>query len=130
MVLAAFGIVYLQNPKSDEALAHARSVAFCVAVYGELFRALAARSQIQTFWQLGISSNPYLFGAITVSALLQLSIITLPFTHLVFDVTSHPVWEWTAIAILALVPVTVIESSKLGRQRWLNRITHSAGGDA
>ncbi|MBL8822611.1 MAG: cation-translocating P-type ATPase [Planctomycetia bacterium] len=129
VVLAAFGIVYLQNPKSDEALAHARTVAFCVAVYGELFRALAARSQIRTFWQLGISSNPYLFGAIAVSALLQLSIITLPFTHLVFDVTSHPIWEWASIAILALFPVTAIEISKLVRQRWLSRTTLSAGGD-
>lgn len=130
VALAAFGIVYLQNPKSDEALSHARTVAFCVAVYGELFRALAARSQIRTFWQLGISSNPYLFGAITVSALLQLSIITLPFTHHVFDVTSHPLWEWASIAILALFPVTAIEISKLVRQRWLSRTTHSVGGDA
>jgi Ca2+-transporting ATPase len=128
--LAAFAVVYLKNPGSSETLDHARTTAFCVLVYGELFRALAARSGSLTFWQLGAFTNPYLFGAVTVSALLQLSLILLPFTRPVFGATSHVGWEWEAIVILSLTPVTLIEISKLLRQYWRGRGARPAGGAA
>lgn len=125
--LTAFAIVYLKNPDSPETLAHARTTAFCVLVYAELFRAWAARSATRTFWQLGAFSNPYLFGAVTISALLQLCLILLPFTRPVFDATSHGKWEWEAIVILSLTPVTVIELIKLIRQYWRVRYSHAGG---
>lgn len=86
------GMVYLQNPGSEETLAHARTVAFCVLVYSQLFAAFAARSRFRTLWQLGLFTNRYLFGAVAISALLQLSIIALPLTRPVFAATSHWVW--------------------------------------
>ena len=91
---------------------------FCVVVYGELFRALAARSKIWTFWQLGPATNPYVFAAVVISALLQVSIIALPFTRPIFEVSSHTPLEWLLLVLLALAPVTVIELVKLGRQFW------------
>lgn len=125
--LTAFAIVYLKNPGSPEILAHARTTAFCVLVYAELFRAWAARSAIRTFWQLGAFSNPYLFGAVTISALLQLCLILLPFTRPVFDATAHGEWEWEAILILSLTPVTVIEMTKLVCQYWRGKQIHAGG---
>jgi Ca2+-transporting ATPase len=65
--------------------------------------------------ELGLFSNPYLFGAILISCLLQLSIVTLPFAQPVFDVAAHLVWEWLLIGALALTPVTLIECVKLLR---------------
>ncbi len=125
--LTAFAIVYLKNPDSQETLAHARTTAFCVLVYAELFRAWAARSATRTFWQLGAFTNPYLFGAVILSALLQLCLILLPFTRPVFDATAHADWEWEAIVILSLTPVTVIEIAKLVCQYWRARQSHSGG---
>lgn len=125
--LTAFAVVYLKNQDSPETLAHARTTAFCVLVYAELFRAWAARSATRTFWQLGAFSNPYLFGAVTISALLQLCLILLPFTRPVFDATSHGEWEWEAIVILSLTPVTVIELIKLIRQYWRVGLSHTGG---
>lgn len=125
--LTAFAIVYLKNPDSPETLAHARTTAFCVLAYAELFRAWAARSATRTFWQLGAFSNPYLFGAVTISALLQLCLILLPFTRPFFDATSHGEWEWEAIVILSLTPVTVIEVTKLICQYWRGKHNHAGG---
>jgi Ca2+-transporting ATPase len=87
-------------------------------VYGELFRALAARSQTWTFWQLGPLTNPSLFGAVIVSALFQAAIVSIPLFQPVFQTSSHSWWEWTILALLALTPVTVIEGWKIIRQFW------------
>lgn len=112
--LLAFGFAY--DYESD--LNQARTMTFCVVVYGELFRALAARSTVWTFWQLGPATNPYVFAAVAISALLQVSIIAFPFARPVFETTSHTSLEWLMLVALALTPVTVIELVKLGRQFW------------
>lgn len=110
--LAAFGFGY----QHENDLSEARTLTFCVVVYAELFRALAARSQTWTFWQLGWWSNPYLFAAVTISALLQIGIIALPFVRPVFEASPHTWTEWLVLSALALTPVTVIELAKLVRQ--------------
>lgn len=110
--LVAFGMNYHQESDLEEA----RTMTFCVVVYAELFRALAARSRILTFWQLGVGTNPYVFGAVAISGLLQLGLIALPFTRSIFEATTHTPWEWGVLMALALTPVTVIELVKLFRQ--------------
>jgi magnesium-transporting ATPase (P-type) len=66
---------------------------------------------------LGFFTNPTLLLALFVSGLLQVSIVVLPLTQTVFEISTHPLWEWGAIAALALTPVTVIELTKLARSR-------------
>lgn len=117
VALAAFGLSYQSHPHD---LDRARAMAFCTLVYAELLRALAARSQTLTLWQLGLWSNPYVLLAVAVSGLLQVSIAVLPFTESVFSVPAHSSHEWAAIVMLALTPVTVLELLKCGRQ-WFNR---------
>jgi Ca2+-transporting ATPase len=112
--LAAFWFGFQQNGSLDQA----RTTAFCVVVFGELFRALAARSRIWTFWQLGPSTNPYVFGAVLLSALLQIGIISIPFMRPIFSATVHTPLEWLVLLSLSLTPVTIIELSKLARQFW------------
>jgi Ca2+-transporting ATPase len=110
--LAAFWLSYDQVSDLD----HARTMTFCVIVYAELFRALAARSQTWTFWQLGVRTNMYVVAAVVVSALLQVGIIALPFVRPIFEATTHAPMEWGLLLALALTPVTVIELVKIGRQ--------------
>lgn len=110
--LIAFGLGY----SGEGDLAQARTMTFCVVVYGELFRALAARSRIWTFWQLGPATNPYVFAAVAISSLLQVSIIAIPLTRPIFEANSHTLLQWAQLIMLALTPVTVIELVKLGRQ--------------
>ncbi|GIW81720.1 MAG: hypothetical protein KatS3mg105_3527 [Gemmatales bacterium] len=109
VVLAAFALMRALYP---EELGRARTIAFCVLVYTELFRALAARSPTLTLFQLGVFTNPPLLGAIVVSGLLQFSVVTMPFARPVFESATHFVWEWALILVFSLIPVTMIEMVK------------------
>jgi Ca2+-transporting ATPase len=110
-----FALTY-QGQESN--LPRARTVAFCVVSYAFVFYSLSCRSLRYTMPELGLFSNPQLLGAIAVSGLLQLSVVTLPFAQPVFEAATHFAWEWVLIAGLALTPVTLIEVTKVVR-RWL-----------
>lgn len=97
----------------DTQLAHARTVAFCVCAFAQLFFAIGCRSQRFTMPELGLFSNLPLLGAIVISGLLQLSAVTLPFAQPVFEVSTRLSSEWLLIGLLALTPVTIIEIVKL-----------------
>ena len=105
-----FWVIY-QGDESQ--VARARTVTFCVTAFSQLFFAIGCRSQRFTMPELGLLSNPHLFGAIVISGLLQLSVVTLPFAQPVFEVTTHLTWEWILIGGLALTPVTIIEIVKM-----------------
>ncbi len=99
----------------DTHLARARTVTFCITAFAQLFFAIGCRSQRYTMPELGLFSNLHLCGAIVISGLLQLSVVTLPFAQPVFQVTTHPLREWLLVFLLALTPVTIIEVGKLLR---------------
>jgi Ca2+-transporting ATPase len=117
VALIAFAVIYLAHSDNPEAIGRARTMAFCVLVYGELLRALTARSQTLTLSELGLFSNPYLLGAIGVSFLFQLSVVKLPFARPVFESVQHFAWEWGLLVVLAITPATVIEASKVVNRR-------------
>ena len=75
--------------------------------------AIGCRSQRFTMPEPGLFTNPHLVGAIVISGLLQLSVVTLPFAQSVFEVATHLTWEWILIGGLALTPVTIIEIVKI-----------------
>jgi len=108
--LAAFWWTWGGDPGR---LPHARTVTFCVAAFSQLFFAIGCRSDRVTAFELGFFTNPWLLGAIAVSMLLQVSIVTLPYAQDVFQVGSQPGRDWLIVAGLSLVPVTVIELAKL-----------------
>ncbi len=119
VALAAFAVIYVPHPEEE---GRARTMAFCVLVYAELLRALAARSQQLTFGQLGLFTNPFLLGAVAISALLQMSLVTLPYARPVFETVSHFTWEWIVLVLLALVPISAIEMGKLLSNKRSNPI--------
>ncbi len=107
-----FWIIY----QGDEThLARARTMTFCITAFAQLFFAIGCRSQRFTMLELGLFSNPHLLGAIAISGLLHLAVVTLPFAQPVFEVTDHPAWEWLLLVLLSLAPVTIIEVGKLLR---------------
>jgi Ca2+-transporting ATPase len=105
-----FALVY-----SRAGLEHARTAALCITAYAQLFFALSCRSQRFTLPELKVFSNPYLFGAMAVSALLQFSLVALPFARPILEVTGHPQSEWALVFLLALTPVTIAEVAKIVR---------------
>jgi Ca2+-transporting ATPase len=98
-------------------LDHARDFAFSVLVFAELFRSFAARSPTKMFWEVGAFGNLLLLAAVTGSALVQIGIHHLAWTREVFSVTHFSAPETMFALGLGLVPVTVLELTKLVR-RW------------
>jgi Ca2+-transporting ATPase len=123
--LIAFGVAYLENPADVES---ARAMAFCVVVYAELLRSLAARSQTLTLGELGLFTNPALLLAVCVSGLLQVSVAIVPFTEQVFAVPPHDRNQWLLIGLLAVAPVTVIELGKIAIRKIRRRSTGAPRG--
>lgn len=114
LVAAVAGLGFWLIYQGDTAyLARARTVTFCIMSFSQMFFAIGCRSQRYTMPELGLFTNPHLFGAIAVSCALQLGVVTLPFTQLAFGVSTPHAREWLLIAVLALAPVTVIEVVKL-----------------
>jgi Ca2+-transporting ATPase len=112
VALTGFWLVYRGDP---DQLPRARTVTFCITALAQLFFSIGCRSHHYTMPELGAFSNPHLFGAIAVSGLLQLAVVTVPFAQPVFEVKRHLKWEWLLVIGLSLIPVTVIEVVKLLR---------------
>ncbi len=120
---------YLVYQGEEMNLPRARTMAFCVVSYGFIFSSFGFRSPRRTMPELGFLTNPPLLGAIAVSCLLQLSVVMLPVAHPVFKTASHFAWESGLIGLLALMPVTVIEVTKIIRARLCPSPPPARGGN-
>lgn len=99
-------------------LGEARTLAFTTLVFGELFRAFAARSEQRVFWEVGALTNVRLLAAVGLSALVQLGLLFWTPAREVFGL-SPPAAPLVALAVaLGLAPVTVVECGKLIRRAW------------
>jgi Ca2+-transporting ATPase len=94
----------------------ARNLAFSVLVFGELFRAFAARSTTRVFWEVGVFTNLRLLGVVVVSVLMQLAIHQLPAAEMMFGIRPLSAADCALTVLVALIPVTAIEVSKLLRR--------------
>jgi magnesium-transporting ATPase (P-type) len=91
-----------------------------------LFFSFGCRNFRYTLSQLGLFTNPWLSTAIIASILLQISVVTVPFVRPVFNVVAvSATWEWGLVALLALMPVTAIELTKLIRAKFAASSAHA-----
>lgn len=95
----------------------ARTLAFSVLVFTELFRSFAARSPGRLFWEVGAFTNLRLVLVVALSALLQIGLPQLEITRRLFDLSVLP-WQDGLLALgLGLISVSLIELAKLIRRR-------------
>jgi Ca2+-transporting ATPase len=92
-------------------------------VFSELFRSFAARSTKRIFWEVGAFSNLVLLSVVVGSSAIQIAIQELPFAARFFGLGALPPGDLIVCVVFGLVPVTVLEVSKLIRRR------SSSGGD-
>jgi len=100
----------------------ARNLAFSTLVFGELFRAFAARSPTRVFWEVGAFTNVLLLLVVAVSVLLQLGLHHLPFAQELFEIGPVSLNDCVIGIAVGLGPVTLLELSKLVRR---TRGTHA-----
>jgi Ca2+-transporting ATPase len=109
-----FRIVLEHSPQS---LGRAQGTAFGIMAFSQLLLAAGFRSFLTTIPRLGLLTNPWMLGAILISALMQLCVMLTPGMRLVFEMESALGWEWGLVFGLSLVPVTVVELGKVWRMR-------------
>ncbi len=102
-------------------LLEARNLAFSVLVFGELFRAFAARSPDRLFWEVGPFTNMRVLGVVLVSVVLQLGLHHIPATQALFQIGDLPLADCALALFLGLVPVSVLELSKFLRRALVVR---------
>ncbi len=94
-------------------VAHARTMAFCVIVFSQTFRALSARDNQKIFWRTGIFTNRGLLWVVGLTLVLQVALVELPFTRALFKLAPLTASQLALTCGLGLVVVTLIELAKL-----------------
>ena len=107
----------LFTDRSVNALGHeaqmveARTIGFTILVFAQLFNALASRSHLQSAF-VGLFSNRWLWGAIGLSAVLQLVVIYVPFLNTAFGTTPLSATAWLECFGLAAFVLVASELRK------------------
>jgi P-type Ca2+ transporter type 2C len=103
----------------------ARTMAFTTLVLAQLFNCLNARSdRASAFHQL--FTNPLLWGAIALSASLQVAVVQMPFLNDAFHTTPLALADWLICVGLASIVLWADEAKKLLARRQ-RRARTSAG---
>jgi magnesium-transporting ATPase (P-type) len=90
----------------------ARTMAFTTLVFAQLFNCFNARSDRTSAFRR-LFTNRFLWGAVALSALLQVAVVELPFLNHGFDTTPLGPREWLICVGLASVVLWAAEGRKL-----------------
>lgn len=92
---------------------NAITMAFASLGLIQLFHSFNARSNEDSILKLGIFTNPFVLGAFVISALLQLSVIFLPFMNAMFRVVPLDALQWFIVIGMSFMIIPVVEIVKL-----------------
>jgi magnesium-transporting ATPase (P-type) len=101
-------------------LDNARTAGFTVLVFTQLFNCLNARSETTSAFR-ELFANPWLWGAVALSVLLQVAVVHLGFLNLAFGTVPLTFDQWWACAAMASVVLWFSELRKLASRAWDKR---------
>lgn len=93
-------------------ITHARTMAFTTLVFAQLFNAFNARSDRDSAFHR-LLTNRLLWGAVALSALLQIAVVELRFMNRIFATTSLPIRDWLICLGLASIVLWMDEAKKI-----------------
>jgi len=124
----AFG-VYFQGLRSGSTES-ARTAAFAVLVFAELFRAFGARSETRPLWRMVPLFNRHLFLVVALSVGLQVLSQNNALFGRILKTSSLPWTECLWLLALGSIPLVVLEGVKLLRGRRNQAARQKAGPSA
>lgn len=124
----AFG-VYFQGLRSGSTES-ARTAAFAVLVFAELFRAFGARSETRPLWRMVPLFNRHLFLVVALSVGLQVLSQNNALFGRILKTSSLPWTECLWLLALGSIPLVVLEGVKLLRGRRNQATRQKAGPSA
>ena len=94
------------------------TMAFLVLAISQLFHALNQRSNTDSVFTKGNGHNSYLFFAMIISALIIAVILVIPALREFFSLTTLNANEWMIVLALALLPLFLVEVTKLIKRKF------------
>ena len=93
-------------------IANARTAGFTVLVMAHLFQCFNARSETTSAFK-NLFVNPWLWGAVALSAMLQVAVINVPFLNLAFGTVPLTLDQWLTCLGMASLVLAYSELRKL-----------------
>lgn len=90
-----------------------RTMAFAVLALSQLSHVFNVRSITKSAFKVGLFTNTRLLGAVLLSALLQIVVITIPALSNIFKVKALAGQQWLIVVALSLAPMLIVEVEKL-----------------
>jgi len=103
---------------SEESIIHAQTLAFLTLSISQLFHAFNLRSREQSIFQVGLFSNPYLFGSVVFGLILQACLVHIPTLNEWFHLQPISWKEWLFVLGLSLIPLLINEVTKAIRRTF------------
>ncbi len=97
--------------EGSDSLATARTAAFTVLVLTQLTNAFSARSETASIVK-GFATNRLLWGAVTLSAALQVAVVHLPLLNSAFSTVPLSLGQWAFCAAMSAIVPVVVEARK------------------
>lgn len=104
-------------------LAYWQTVIFTVLTVSQLFHSLAVRSERESLFRIGITSNPAMLAAVLVTVSLQLMVIYMPPLQRIFHTQALPLGHLLLCLAASSLVLWAVEVEK-----WLRRRQLIAGG--
>ena len=99
---------------------HWQTIVFTVLTVSQMANVMAARSETESLWRLGLFSNLPLLGAVALTVALQMAVIYLPTFQRVFKTAPLTAGELVFTLALCSVVLVAIEIEKwLARHGWI-----------
>ncbi|SEA25950.1 Ca2+-transporting ATPase [Desulfuromusa kysingii] len=99
---------------------HWQTMVFTVLCYSQLFNSLALRSERQSLFRQGVTSNRLLLLAVAVSVAVQLGIIYVPALQMLFHTQALGIVELAFCFVMATIVFVAVELEKwLLRHQWI-----------
>ena len=98
--------------EGDRNLANARTAAFTVLVFAQLFNCFNARSDSASAFR-HLFVNPWLWGAVALSVLLQIAVVHVGFLNTAFGTVPLTLDQWLVCVAMASAVLWLQELRKL-----------------
>ena len=122
MALITIGVFSYALYGQGASIEQARTVAFTALVLAQLFHAFNCRSDRDSLFTLGWGTNQALLWAVGGSALLQVGIISLPWTSELFKVAFLTPQQWLLVLAVGTMPLVAMEVWKRLRGKSLRGV--------
>lgn len=110
-------------------MTHARTAGFTVLVLAQLYNCFNARSETTSAFS-HLFVNPWLWGAVAVSLLLQVAVVNVGFLNQAFGTVPLSLAEWGICAAIASAVLWVDEARKLVWRVWRKQRVKASGASA